>query len=418
MVGTSLVGCEIGHSGPSTPKASGPAERWVAGSVGVTDSRGTFWQPDVPVAQGGEVATADFVAAGTGNPGLYRKSRVGGRGYELPVARPGTYAVVLHVLAPQDFRAGQNVFDITVDDRTVVSALDVTARVGAGHALAVLVPVTVTGDTIDLGLHVRRGEARVSALSVAFDSTAAARTTFADDFAGPTGATAGSRWTYETGGGGWGNNELGVYTSSSRNVSLDGQGSLVITARREDVRDTDGKTYQYTSGRLTTKESFDLRYGHVETRLKLPAAGGLLPAFWAVGSNVDTVGWPTSGEIDMLELPAPDGMIYASLHGPAQNDDAYAHVAGIYTLPPGTVTGFHTFAMDWYPGIVQFSVDGMVYGSVSEDDMPSGQTWVFDHPFYMILNLAVGGNWPGSPAAGTPFPQNMVIDYVHVTGHN
>jgi beta-glucanase (GH16 family) len=192
----------------------------------------------------------------------------------------------------------------------------------------------------------------------------------------------------------------------------------VITARREDIRDTDGKTYRYTSGRLTTKRSFDLRYGHVETRLKLPTGGGLLPAFWAVGSNVDNVGWPVSGEIDMLELPAPDGSIYASIHGPTQSDAAYAHVAGIYPLPPESVAGFHTFAMDWYPGVFQFSVDGMIYGSVSEDDMPPGQTWVFDHPYYLIFNLAVGGNWPGSPPAGTPFPQQMVIDYVRVTGHN
>jgi beta-glucanase (GH16 family) len=413
-----LGGCGLAHSGSSTARPSGPAERWVAGSVGITDSRGTTWQPDVSVAQGGEVTTPGSAVAGTGNPALYRKARVGAQGYDLPVARPGTYAVVLHLLAPQDVRAGQNVFDITVGDQTVISAVDVAARVGAGHALAVLVPVTVMGDSIDLGLHMRHGEARVSAVSVAFDSTAVARSTFADDFSGPAGATVDSRWTFETGGGGWGNNELGVYTSTARNVSLDGQGNLVITARREDIRDTDGKTYRYTSGRLTTKRSFDLRYGHVETRLKLPTGGGLLPAFWAVGSNVDNVGWPVSGEIDMLELPAPDGSIYASIHGPTQSDAAYAHVAGIYPLPPESVAGFHTFAMDWYPGVFQFSVDGMIYGSVSEDDMPPGQTWVFDHPYYLIFNLAVGGNWPGSPPAGTPFPQQMVIDYVRVTGHN
>jgi beta-glucanase (GH16 family) len=144
----------------------------------------------------------------------------------------------------------------------------------------------------------------------------------------------------------------------------------------------------------------------------------LLPAFWALGSDLDSVGWPASGEIDVLELPAPNGSIYASVHGPTQADDAYAHVAGIYKLPTATVADFHTYAMDWYPGILQFSVDGNVYGSVSVDDMPVGQTWAFDHSFYLIVNLAVGGNWPGSPPASTTFPQNMTIDYVRVTGHN
>nr|WP_255355246.1 family 16 glycosylhydrolase [Pseudofrankia sp. DC12] len=413
-----LAGCGLSHSGPSTPRPSGPSERWVAGSVGITDSRGTFWQPDVSVARGGQVATAGSGAAGTGNPALYRKARVDGSGYELPVVKPGTYAVVLHLLAPRDAGVGQNMFDVTVGGQTVVSALDVAARVGAGHALAVLVPVTVTGEVVDLGFRPRRGEVSVSAVSVTLDSAATIRGTFTDDFAGPAGATVDSRWTFETGGGGWGNNELGVYTSSNKNVALDGAGNLVITARREDIRDADGKTGHYTSGRLTTKNSLDLQYGHVETRLVLPTGGGLLPAFWAVGSNVDSVGWPVSGEIDILELPAPNGSIYASVHGPAQGDAAYARVAGIHRLPAATVAGFHTYSMDWYPGILQFSVDGTVYGSVSVDDMPPGQTWAFDHPFYLIFNLAVGGNWPGSPPAGTRFPQKMVIDYVQVTGHN
>jgi len=413
-----LAGCGATHSGRSTSRPSGQVERWVAGSVGITDSRGTFWQPDVSVARGGQVVATGPPVAGMGNPALYRRTRSGGNGYELPVAGPGTYAVVLHLTAPEGVGSGQDVFDVTVGARTVISALDVAARAGAGHALAVLVPVTVTGDSVDLGFRPSRGEPRVSAVSVALDSTAPARTTFADDFAGPAGARPDSRWTFETGGGGWGNNELGVYTSSSQNVSLDGSGNLVITARRQDVYSTDGNTYHYTSGRLTTKRSFDFRYGRVETRLKLPTGGGLLPAFWGLGSNVDTVGWPASGEIDVLELPAPNGSIYASIHGPTGGDAAYAHVAGIYRLLAASTDGFHTYAMDWYPGVFQFSVDGTVYGSVSEDDLPTGQAWAFDHPFYLILNLAVGGNWPGSPPAGTPFPQKMVVDYVHVTGHS
>jgi beta-glucanase (GH16 family) len=246
---------------------------------------------------------------------------------------------------------------------------------------------------------------------------AAATATFTDDFNGAAGSAVDSaRWGYETGDN-VNNHERQYYTSGNHNAALDGQGNLVITARKENPANYQCwyGTCQYTSARLSTPQKFTQAYGHFETRMKLPRGQGMWPAFWMLGNDIGTVGWPASGEIDIMEnVGFEPGTVHGTIHGPG-----YSGSAGIgagYTLPGGQSfsDGFHTFAVGWAPNSLAWSVDGIVYERRTPADL-GGNRWVFDHPFYLLLNLAVGGYWPGDPDAGTSFPQQLVVDYVHVT---
>jgi beta-glucanase (GH16 family) len=219
----------------------------------------------------------------------------------------------------------------------------------------------------------------------------------------------------ETGGSGWGNQELEYYTNSTRNAALDGNGNLVITARKENPAGYNCwyGSCQYTSARLNTAGRFTQAYGRFEARIKIPRGQGLWPAFWMLGDNA-SAGWPGRGEIDVMENVGKEpSTIHGSLHGPGYSGGN--PLPGSYTLSGGRAFAddFHVFAIDWAPGSVAFSVDGVQYSRHTPADT-HGNPWVYDHPFFMILNVAVGGAWPGSPDAGTVFPQQMVIDYVHV----
>ncbi len=248
----------------------------------------------------------------------------------------------------------------------------------------------------------------------------AAVTTFSDEFNGPAGsAVDGGKWRYETGDN-VNNHEREYYTSGTHNAALDGHGHLVITARRENpagYRCWYGSC-QYTSARLSTARTFTQAYGHFETRMKIPRGQGMWPAFWMLGSDIGRVGWPACGEIDVMEnVGFEPGTVHGTLHGPG-----YSGSGGLgagYTLPGGQAfaDGFHTFAVDWSPGAVTFSVDGHAYETRTPADT-HGNKWVFNHPFYLIMNLAVGGYWPGDPNGSTRFPQSLVVDYVHVTTSN
>lgn len=241
--------------------------------------------------------------------------------------------------------------------------------------------------------------------------------TFTDDFNGAAGsAPDASKWVHEIGDNGGNNHELEYYTDSTSNAALDGNGDLVITARQENPAGYTCwyGTCQYTSARLNTSQSFTQAYGHFEARMKLPAGQGLWPAFWLLGDNINSAGWPNCGELDVMENLGQDmSTVYGSAHGPGYSGGS-ALTAG-YTLPNGgSFADFHTFAIDWSPDSVSWSVDGTVYETHTPADT-NGNQWVFDHPFFIILNLAVGGDWPGSPDSSTQFPAQMVVDYVHVS---
>ncbi|MEV1009275.1 lectin [Streptomyces sp. NPDC049881] len=240
---------------------------------------------------------------------------------------------------------------------------------------------------------------------------------FEDTFDGPAGsAVNGSRWQLETGDN-VNNHERQWYTGGNSNAALDGQGNLVITARRENPGNYQcwyGRC-EYTSARMNTAGRFTAQYGHIETRLRVPRGQGMWPAFWALGNDLGSVGWPASGEIDIMEnVGFEPGTVHGTLHGPG-----YSGGEGIgagYTLPGGQAfaDGFHTFAIDWSPNRISWSVDGNTYQTRTPADL-GGDQWVFNKPFFLILNLAVGGYWPGDPNSSTPFPGQLTVDYVRVT---
>nr|WP_285627520.1 discoidin domain-containing protein [Kineosporia sp. NBRC 101677] len=239
----------------------------------------------------------------------------------------------------------------------------------------------------------------------------ATRMVFNDEFNGSVGSTPDtSKWTADPGTGQ--NGELQYYTDN-KNATMDGGGNLVIEARKETPPQCAG--CQYTSGRINTLKTFTFTYGHAEARIKVSGTQGLWPAFWMLGANFPTVGWPRSGEIDIMEHvgKVPD-TVYSTLHAPAY------YGGGGYGQPftvPGSdfANDFHTYAVDWDATHMTFSVDGKAFFTADKETVETTRgPWVYDHPFYLILNNAVGGEWPGAPDASTRFPQKMLIDYVRV----
>jgi beta-glucanase (GH16 family) len=222
------------------------------------------------------------------------------------------------------------------------------------------------------------------------------------------------KWTFEVGGNGFGNNELEYYTSRTQNARIEG-GNLVITAQREHFTGADGVTREFTSARLKTQGRFAQAYGRFEARIKLPQGQGIWPAFWLLGNDIGTVGWPKCGEIDIMEMLGNDTSIaYGTIHGPG-----YSGSNGIqskFVLPAGQHLSddFHVFAIEWEPTQIRFYVDDKLYGTRTPAELPSGAKWVYNYPYFILLNLAVGGNWPGNPDATTKFPQKMLVDYVRV----
>jgi beta-glucanase (GH16 family) len=235
--------------------------------------------------------------------------------------------------------------------------------------------------------------------------------TFSDEFDGPSGAAIdASHWTPVNKGDGFGNNELEFYTNRTDNAHLDGNGSLVIEVRKESYM---GR--MYTSARLESTGKFEQARGRFETRAKLPYGQGIWPAFWLLGNDISSVSWPNCGEIDIMENVGREPSInHGSLHGPGYSGGN--PLSGTYTLPQGQKfkDDFHVFAVEWDDKEIRFYVDDQLYETRAPKDVPSGGRWVYDHPFFMILNVAVGGPFPGSPDATTVFPQQLVVDYIRV----
>ncbi len=231
---------------------------------------------------------------------------------------------------------------------------------------------------------------------------------WSDEFDGPAGQLPNpANWGFDVGTD-WGNAQLEYDTNRPDNASLDGNGNLAIVARRESFSGS-----AYTSARLTSLGKRDQQQGRFEARIRVPTTSGIWPAFWLLGSNCATVGWPTCGEIDIMEhfgrLPST---ISGSMHGPGYSGGNA--VTRTFSLPGGARfdSDFHVFRVDWTADRVSWFVDDSLYQVIRRQDVPG--TWVFDHPFYVIINLAVGGNPVGAPGAGTTFPQTMLVDWVRV----
>ncbi|MBV9300766.1 MAG: glycoside hydrolase family 16 protein [Acidobacteriaceae bacterium] len=217
-----------------------------------------------------------------------------------------------------------------------------------------------------------------------------------------------SKWTFDLGGGGFGNRELEIYTNKTENIFNDGQGHLVIRAVKE-------RSGSFTSARIKTEGRFTVKYGKIQARIKIPSGQGMWPAFWMLGDDIGKAGWPDCGEIDVMEnIGREPSTVHGTVHGPR-----YSGKDGItsqYSLPDGSALSrdFHIYSAVWSSGSITFLLDGKTYGTVTPGSLPRGAKWVFDHPFFILLNLAVGGTWPGNPDKTSQFPQEMVIDWVRV----
>ena len=237
--------------------------------------------------------------------------------------------------------------------------------------------------------------------------------TFEDNFDGPGGtAPSKAKWARDIGGSGYGNNELESYTDGNSNAFLDGKGDLVIQARKEPTTGPDGIKRNYSSARLLTKGKFAQKYGRVEARMTIPEGKGIWPAFWMLGEDIGTSGWPNCGEIDILESVGPVAKtVYGTLHGPG-----YSGAQGIQGKLESTKSfadDFHVYAVEWEPGEIRWYVDSTCFSTVKRERV-GAKGWPYDQPFFIILNLAVGGYWPGEPDPTTRFPQQLVVDYVRV----
>jgi beta-glucanase (GH16 family) len=217
-------------------------------------------------------------------------------------------------------------------------------------------------------------------------------------------------WAYDigTGSGGWGNNELQYYTNRPDNVYLD-NGKLVIQAKKESFMGS-----AYTSARIITKNKRDFTFGRIDIRAKLPVAKGLWPALWMLGKKIDQTSWPACGEIDIMELVGKDpNKVYGTLHWAASNGTRQLFGTN-YTLPTGTFAEkFHVFSLVWEADKLEIFMDDISYYKFDKSKV-GGAAYPFNEPFFLIFNVAVGGDWPGSPDATTTFPQQMVVDYVRV----
>jgi beta-glucanase (GH16 family) len=244
---------------------------------------------------------------------------------------------------------------------------------------------------------------------------------WSDEFNGADGSAVDpATWVHDVGGTGWGNQEQEYYTDGTQNAVVQG-GNLVITATTAGASayscsfPSNGPC-KYTSARLKTQGKFTQQYGRFEARIQIPEGQGIWPAFWMLGADIDSKGWPTCGEVDIMENIGKEPSInHGSLHMPATGTTNDAQLTGSYTLPGGAKLGdaFHTYAIEWDASAIKFFVDDNLY-ETQTPAKATGRAWEFDQPFFIILNVAVGGQFPGSPDSTLTLPQTMKVDWVRV----
>jgi beta-glucanase (GH16 family) len=226
---------------------------------------------------------------------------------------------------------------------------------------------------------------------------------WSDEFEGT--ALDSTKWSVDTGND-FGTGQQDYDTARTQNITVT-NGQLALTALSESYEGA-----SYTSGRIESSGKFQQAYGRFEASIQLPQGQGMWPAFWLLGDDFATDGWPQCGEIDIMESRGSDpNAVVGSLHGPGGDN-----LSSGFALPGGAsfAAGFHQFAVEWEPGVVRWYVDNQLYDTQSADTLPDSQPWVFDHPFFIIVDLAVGGQFGGNVNSSTMFPQAMLVDYVHV----
>ena len=257
----------------------------------------------------------------------------------------------------------------------------------------------------------------IALMTILIHQAHAGKLAFKDEFDGPAGSRPDpARWTAETGGAGWGNRELQYYRDSVENAYLDGKGILVIKAIK--MSDPALSCWYgpcgYTSARLVTKGKFDLKYGRFEARIKVPRGQGVWPAFWMLGNDIDTVGWPKCGEIDIMEMIGGSNRektVHGTLHW-SNASEAHAQAGGSKSLSSGMYSDeFHVYSISWDASKIKWYIDDVFFAEIS---IAPADLSEFHAEHFFIFNIAVGGNWPGSPDGTTVFPQEMKVDYIRV----
>ncbi len=220
-------------------------------------------------------------------------------------------------------------------------------------------------------------------------------------------------WTYEIGDGcpnlcGWGNNESQYYRAENTSIV---SGHLVITAKRQSFGNQ-----EYTSSRLITKGKQQFKFGRIDIRAALPEGKGIWPALWMLGSNIDAVGWPACGEIDIMELTGdvPNRIVGTVHYGSNLSQHQFNSISRFAAPNDSYQEKFHVYSIDWENDQIRFLVDDEVYHTITPASMKNGQPYPFNKHFFMIFNIAVGGNWPGYPDSSTRFPQYLIVDYIRV----
>ena len=238
--------------------------------------------------------------------------------------------------------------------------------------------------------------------------------TWSDEFDGADGSRPDeSRWTYDIGGGGYGNQELETYTSRPDNVTIE-KGALVVTARAEGFTGPDGIPRDYTSARLKTEGRFGQTYGRFEARIQIPRGQGIWPAFWLLGANAGAVGWPACGGIDIMEnIGREPNTVHGTFHGPGYSGGSSIGAAFRSPTASRSPTAITSTRSNGTRREIRWYVDDHLQ-TRRPSDLPGGSRWVFDHDFFIIINVAVGGEWPGDPNGASVFPQQMKVDYVRV----
>ena len=287
-----------------------------------------------------------------------------------------------------------------------------SASAGAGGTSASAGGTKPTGGTSGSGTAPAGGTSSASTTAPSCTSSDSGyQLKWSDEFNGAAGtALDPNDWAFDTGGGGWGNNELEYYTDTTNNAAMDGNGNLVITAKAEQQGSNN-----YTSARIKTLGKHAWIFGRIEARIKIPKGQGMWPAFWMLGNDFSTVNWPQCGEIDIMENvgnAADQNKVHATIHGPGYSGSAGPTT--VYTMSQPVSADFHVFAIEWAQDSIRWFVDSTQIAQKTPADIPSGATWVYNQDFFIILNLAVGGSWPGNPDATTTFPQQMSVDYVRV----
>lgn len=285
----------------------------------------------------------------------------------------------------------------------VLGQVSIPATGGWQNWTTVSQTVTINAGTYNFGIFAVTGGWNINWFKI-YQQTSSSSLLWSDEFTGS--SLNANNWVYEVGGGGWGNNELQYYRSGTANTTVS-NGTLKIIAKKESY-----SGYQYTSARIKTQGKYSVQYGNIQGRMRVPMGQGLWPAFWMLGANFSSVGWPACGEIDIMEHVNSENRVHGTIHwnGPS----GYASYTGSTTTTPQK---WHVYSINWSPNSIRWYVDGVQY-HVANIQNSINSTEEFHRPFFFILNLAVGGNWPGAPNASTPFPATFEIDYVRVYSAN